>query len=144
MSSPRACEAIRYRPRAIRRPERSGAATRCVSSCAATTTGPGCCSSPRRRVCPSPRSRDLPSGSRRSGSSSFDAIVERRLTHSPDPVLARDASNLALISGPSRLRPDLEVAEGQPIAAALAAMTGFDGVSRVEPATPFIGLPSLA
>jgi hypothetical protein len=59
-------------------------------------------------------------------------------------VLARDASNLALISGPSRLRPDLEVAEGQPIAAALAAMTGFDGVSRVEPATPFIGLPSLA
>lgn len=53
----------------------------------------------------------LPSGSLRSGSSSFDAIVERRLTHSPDPVLARDASNLALISGPSRLRPDLDVAE---------------------------------
>jgi hypothetical protein len=49
-----------------------------------------------------------------------------------------------LISGPSGLRPDLDVAEGQPVAAALAAMIAFDGVARIGPAEPSIGLPSLA
>jgi len=73
----------------------------------------------------------------------FDAIVERRLTHSPDPVLARHASNLALISGPSGLRPDLDVTEGQPVAAALACMVAYDGVTRLEPAAaPTILLPT--
>ena len=42
----------------------------------------------------------------------FDATVERRLTHAPDPVLARHVANLSLISGPSGLRPDLDVAAG--------------------------------
>ena len=60
----------------------------------------------------------------------FDATVERRLTHAPDPVLARHVANLSLISGPSGLRPDLDVAEGQPI----AAVNAFDGVTRLEPA----------
>jgi phage terminase large subunit-like protein len=63
----------------------------------------------------------------------FDAIVDRRLTHDPDPVLARHVANLSLISGPSGLRPDLDVAQGQPIAAALGAMIAFDGVTRLEP-----------
>jgi phage terminase large subunit-like protein len=74
----------------------------------------------------------------------FDAIVERRLTHSLDPVLARHAGNLALISGPSGLRPDLDVAEGHPVAAALAAVVAYDGVARIEPAPrPMVILPSV-
>jgi phage terminase large subunit-like protein len=73
----------------------------------------------------------------------FDATLERRLTHAPDPVLARHVANLSLISGPSGLRPDLDVAQGQPIAAALGAMIAFDGVTRLEPRlTPYIGVPS--
>jgi hypothetical protein len=40
--------------------------------------------------------------------------------------------NLGLISGPSGLRPDLDVAEGQPIAAALAAMIALDGAMRTR------------
>jgi phage terminase large subunit-like protein len=73
----------------------------------------------------------------------FDAIVERRLTHSRDPVLARHAANLALISGPSGLRPDLDIAEGAPIAGALACMVAYDGVNRIGPAAePFVMLPS--
>jgi hypothetical protein len=73
----------------------------------------------------------------------YDATVERRLTHAPDPVLARHVANLSLISGPSGLRPDLDVAQGQPIAAALGAMIAFDGVTRLGPsATPFVGSPS--
>jgi phage terminase large subunit-like protein len=73
----------------------------------------------------------------------FDAIMERRVTHDPDPVLARHAGNLALISGPSGLRPDLDVQEGQPVAAALGAMIAFDGVVRIGPgAEPMIVLPS--
>jgi hypothetical protein len=72
----------------------------------------------------------------------FDAIVERRLTHSPDQVLARHARNLALISGPSGFRPDLDVAEGAPIAGALACMVAYDGVMGVGPgAEPMIVLP---
>lgn len=63
----------------------------------------------------------------------YDAIVEKRLTHARDPVLARHAGNLSLISGPSGLRPDLEVHEGAPVAGALAAMVAYDGVTRVEP-----------
>jgi phage terminase large subunit-like protein len=63
----------------------------------------------------------------------YDAILERRLTHDPDPVLARHVGNLGLVPGPSGLRPDLDVAEGAPLAAALAAMIAFDGVTRVEP-----------
>ena len=35
----------------------------------------------------------------------YDATVDRRLTHAPDPVLARQVANLSLISGPSGLRP---------------------------------------
>jgi phage terminase large subunit-like protein len=66
----------------------------------------------------------------------FDAITERRVTHDPDPVLARHVSNLGLISGPSGPRPDLDVAEGQPVAAALAAMLAFDGVARLEHVDP--------
>jgi hypothetical protein len=65
-----------------------------------------------------------------------DAITEKRLTHGPDPVLARHAANLGLISGPSGLRPDLDVGEGQSIASALAAMISFDGVTRLEHAPP--------
>jgi phage terminase large subunit-like protein len=49
----------------------------------------------------------------------YDAIIERRVTHDPDPMLARHAANLSLVSGPSGLRPDLDVAEGSPIAAVL-------------------------
>jgi hypothetical protein len=66
----------------------------------------------------------------------FDAIVERRLTHEDDLVLARHVGNLGLISGPSGLRPDLDVGEDAPIASALAAMIAFDGVTRVEARTP--------
>ena len=62
-----------------------------------------------------------------------DATVERRLTHATDPVLARHVGNLSLIAGPSGLRPDLDVAQGQPIAAALGAMIAYDGVMRTEP-----------
>jgi phage terminase large subunit-like protein len=63
----------------------------------------------------------------------YDAIVEKRVTHDPDPVLARHAANLALISGPSGLRPDLDVSEGQPVAAILGAMIAYDTVVRTEP-----------
>lgn len=71
------------------------------------------------------------------------ATVEWRLTHAPDPVLARHVANLRLVSGHSGLRPDLDVAQGQPIAAALGAMIAFDGVTRLGPsATPFIVLPT--
>jgi phage terminase large subunit-like protein len=63
----------------------------------------------------------------------FDATIERRLTHAPDPTLARHVGNLSLISGPAGLRPDLDVPDGQPIAAALGAMIAYDGVTRVEP-----------
>jgi phage terminase large subunit-like protein len=74
----------------------------------------------------------------------FDATLERRLTHAPDPVLARHVANLSLISGPSGLRPDLDVAQGQPIAAALGAMIAYDGVTRLEPAmTPYVGSPTV-
>jgi hypothetical protein len=60
-------------------------------------------------------------------------------------VLARHAANLSLISGPSGLRPDLDVAEGQPIAGILAAMVAFDGVARIGPVPePMVILPSLA
>jgi hypothetical protein len=60
-------------------------------------------------------------------------------------VLARHATNLSLISWPSGLRPDLDVAEGAPIAAALACMVAYDGVTRTEPAAkPMMILPSLA
>lgn len=64
----------------------------------------------------------------------FDAIVERRVTHDPDPVLARHAANLALISGPSGLRPDLDVAEGAPVAGVLGAMLAFDTAARTDTA----------
>ena len=66
----------------------------------------------------------------------FDATTELRLTHAPNPALARHVRNLSLISGPSGLRPDLDVADGQPIAAALGAMIAFDGVTRVPPVDP--------
>jgi phage terminase large subunit-like protein len=73
----------------------------------------------------------------------LDATTEKRLTHDPDPVLARHAANLSLISSPSGLRPDLDHAEGQPIAGALAAMIAYDGVARIEPAPrPIVILPS--
>lgn len=51
-------------------------------------------------------------------------------------MLARHVGNLGLVSGPSGLRPDLDVGEGQPIASALAAMIAYDGVTRVELRTP--------
>jgi hypothetical protein len=63
----------------------------------------------------------------------FDATVEPRLTHAPDLVFVRHVANLSLISGPTGLRPDLDVPAGQPIAAALGAMIAYDGVTRVEP-----------
>jgi hypothetical protein len=50
-------------------------------------------------------------------------------------VLARHAANLSLISGPSGLRPDLDIAKGSPIAASLGAMLAYDGVDRIEPRT---------
>jgi len=68
-----------------------------------------------------------------------DAVLEKRVTHDPDPVLARHVANLSLISGPAGPRPDLDVAEGQPVAAALAAMLAFDGVTRVDhPELPMV------
>jgi hypothetical protein len=74
----------------------------------------------------------------------FDATIELGLTHAPDPVLARHVANLSLISGPSGLRPDLDVSQGQPIAAALGAMIAYDGVTRVEPMmTPYVGSPTV-
>jgi hypothetical protein len=105
-------------------------------------TGPGSSWSSPRRVCRSPRSRDLPSGLAAQWQQFYDAIVEKRLTHSPDPVLARHADNLALISGPSGLRPDLDVAEGAPIAGALACMVAYDGVRIGPGAEPVVILPS--
>jgi hypothetical protein len=58
-------------------------------------------------------------------------------------VLAGHAANLGLISGPSGLRPDLDVAEGAPIAGVLAAMIAYDGVTRIGPAPePFAILPT--
>jgi hypothetical protein len=48
-------------------------------------------------------------------------------------VLARHVGNLGLISGPSGLRPDLDVGEGAPVASALAAMIAYDDVTRIEP-----------
>ena len=64
----------------------------------------------------------------------YDAVLERRVSHDGDRTLARHVSNLGLISGPSGPRPDLDVAEGSPIAAALAAMVAYDGLTRIEPA----------
>lgn len=73
----------------------------------------------------------------------YDAVLEKRLTHDHDRVLGRHVSDLSLIAGPSGPRPDLDVTEGQPIAAALAAMVAFDGVARIEPAPrPMVILPS--
>jgi hypothetical protein len=72
----------------------------------------------------------------------FDAVLEKRLTHDVDRVLARHVSNLSLISGPSGPRPDLDVAEGQPIAAAIGGMLAYDGVARIEPLGPMVVLPS--
>ncbi|HYZ13763.1 MAG TPA: terminase large subunit [Actinomycetota bacterium] len=73
----------------------------------------------------------------------FDAVTEKRVTHDGDPVLARHVGNLSLISGPSGPRPDLDVAEGQPVAAALAAIIAFDTVARFEPAADLrVILPS--
>jgi hypothetical protein len=63
--------------------------------------------------------RARPSASPFSGQTFRDAITEHRLRHDPDPALARHAASLCLISGPSGLRPDLDVADGSPIAAAL-------------------------
>jgi phage terminase large subunit-like protein len=75
----------------------------------------------------------------------YDAITERRLTHDPDAVLARHVANLGLISGPSGPRPDLDVAEGQPVAGVPAAMIAFDGVARIGSGPePVVVLPSLA
>jgi phage terminase large subunit-like protein len=73
----------------------------------------------------------------------YDAVLEHRLSHDCDRVLARHVSNLSLISGPSGPRPDLDVAEGHPVAAALAAVVAYDGVARIEPAPgPMVVLPS--
>jgi hypothetical protein len=66
----------------------------------------------------------------------YDAILERRLTHDGDRTVARHVSNLGLIPGPSGPRPDLDVGEGAPIAAALATMTAYDGVTRIEHGPP--------
>ena len=58
-------------------------------------------------------------------------------------MLARHAANLSLISGPSGLRPDLDVAEGAPIAGALACMVAYDALARIGPApVPMVVLPS--
>ena len=73
----------------------------------------------------------------------YDAVLERSLTHDDDRVLARHVSNLSVIPGPSGPRPDLDVADGQPIAAALACIIAYDGVTRIEPSgEPMIILPS--
>jgi phage terminase large subunit-like protein len=73
----------------------------------------------------------------------YDAIVEHRATHDPDPVLSRHMSKLGLISGPSGLRPDLDVQEGAPIAGALACMVAYDAVTRIGPGSePMVVLPS--
>lgn len=60
----------------------------------------------------------------------------------PDPVLARHAANLSLISSPSGLRPDLDVAEGVPIAAALACMLAPTAQCESDPARLEFILPS--
>jgi len=58
----------------------------------------------------------------------YDSVLEKRLAHD----VARHVANLGLIEGPSGPRPGLDVGEGSPIAAALAAMIAFDGVTRTE------------
>lgn len=73
----------------------------------------------------------------------YDAVLERRLSHDGDRVLSRHVSDLSLVAGPSRPRPDMDVAEGQPIAAALAVMIAYDVVTRLGPGvTPIIVLPT--
>ena len=75
----------------------------------------------------------------------YDAVLEKRLSHDGERTLARHVSNLSLISGPSGPRPHLDVAEGQPIAAALGVMVAYDGAVRTEPAAELrVILPSLA
>ncbi len=102
-----------------------------------STIGPGCSSSSPTKASRSQRFPGAPSGSVCSGRrSSTRSPTERRLTHAPDPVLARHVSNLGLISGLSGLRPDLDVGEAQPIATALACMIAYDGVTRIEPIEP--------
>ena len=49
-------------------------------------------------------------------------------------MMARHVASLSLVSVASGLHPDLDVARGQPIAAALGAMITYDAVTRTEPA----------
>ena len=91
------------------------------------------CNSPTK-ACRSPRSRRSPQRLACNGRSSSTPILERRLSHDGDRVLSRHVSNLGFISGPAGPRPDLDVGEGQPIAAALGAIVAYDGVTRTEPA----------
>jgi hypothetical protein len=73
----------------------------------------------------------------------YDAVLERRLSHDGDRALSRHVSDLSLIAGPSGPRPNMDVAEGQPIAAALAVMIAYEGVTRLGPGvTPIIVLPT--
>ena len=52
--------------------------------------------------------------------------------HLPDwqPDNGAHVATLPLVSGPSGPRPDLDVAEGHPVAAALACMVAYDGAVR--------------
>jgi hypothetical protein len=108
-----------------------------LSSCAASTTGAGWLLELSEEGLPVTKVPRSPQRLAAQWQQFFDAIVERRLTLD-DPVLARHAGNLALISGPSGPRPDLDVAEGHPVAAALAAMIAFDGVARAGPAEELV------
>ena len=62
----------------------------------------------------------------------YDVTLEKRLSHDGDRRMARQVDNLSLISGPWGPRPDLDVAEGVPIATAPGAIITYDGVTRTE------------
>jgi phage terminase large subunit-like protein len=54
----------------------------------------------------------------------FDAVIEHRVTHDDDPVVARHVANLSLIASPHGLRPDLS--EAANVNAAVAAMVAYE------------------
>jgi phage terminase large subunit-like protein len=57
----------------------------------------------------------------------YDAVIEHRLTHDADPLLARHVGNLSLIASPHGLRPDLTTSsEGAFVNAAVAAMIAYE------------------
>ena len=127
-------------------PRRLGLVRTCASSCARSTTGSGCCSSTRRRVCRVTEAPEISPAAR----GAVAAVLRRDRRAAPDALAGLRCSRATprtCRSSPGHpgLRPDLDVAEGRPVAAALACMIAYDGVTRTEPAfRPVVILPSLA